>query len=357
MHELLTQSEQVFREAWSNQEFPEVTEMLPGLFCIPVPMQANPLRYVMSYVFTQGQNAIVVDPGWPTDASWEAFQAGLETIGVSLSNIEGVIVTHGHTDHYGLVGRLQQVSGAWLAIHEQDAALISNMHDEQETYEATRHGWLQKLGLDEEGLLRATSVETGKGLPEVPVPPVFAPEHFVTPNQIIEVPGYSLKVHWTPGHSPGHICLELVDQGVMIAGDHLLPRITPNISSFSDHGKNALIDYLRSLEATKLLHLEFILPAHQWPFGDPLERIQAIEDHHQIRLDEIDSAVQQHDEITIAELARAITWKRPFEELSGFQLRAALGETLAHVHTLVTRERVEAVHEGTDDVIRFTSQR
>src|ERR1700716_4196221 len=109
---------------------PPVEQVRPGLWSLPVPIPNNPLRYVLVYVFDTRRGPYLVDAGWNTDDSYAVLCAGLTEAGFTIGDVQGVLVTHIHPDHYGLAGRVREASGAWVALHPADAALIHDRYEE-----------------------------------------------------------------------------------------------------------------------------------------------------------------------------------------------------------------------------------
>src|SRR5271163_3894082 len=110
--------------------FPPVEQLRPGISVVPVPIPANSLRYVYVYVFETDAGPYIVDAGWNTDEAFSALSLGLEAVGTSIQDVQGILVTHIHPDHYGLAGRVREASGAWVAPHPADAALIIDRYDD-----------------------------------------------------------------------------------------------------------------------------------------------------------------------------------------------------------------------------------
>ena len=104
----------------------------------------------------------------------------------------------------------------------------------------------------------------------------------VEDGQYLNLLGEEYRVIWTPGHSDGHICLFRERDGVFIAADHVLPRITPNVGLYSDNDRaNPLGDYLDSLRKVQNLPASIVLPGHGEPFTDLAGRVQEIIEHHE----------------------------------------------------------------------------
>ena len=105
----------------------------------------------------------------------------------------------------------------------------------------------------------------------MPVRPLVDP---VVPDVLLEdgarpeVPGWDLTAIWTPGHSPGHLCFYEARHELMLSGDHVLPRITPNIPFHPQAGANPLGDFLTSLDKLEPYEVEEVLPAHEYRFFD-----------------------------------------------------------------------------------------
>ena len=113
------------------------------------------------------------------------------------------------------------------------------------------------------------------------------PDVLFEDGQVVDLPGWPLRTVWTPGHSPGHVCFHSAEQRLLLSGDHILPRITPNISVHAQQFPNPLGDYLESLAKVRDLGSDEVLPAHEYRFADLGSRIDEITAHHTDRLEEI----------------------------------------------------------------------
>src|SRR3954470_8784914 len=198
---------------------PPVERVRPGLWSIPVPLPNNSLRYVFVYAFETDAGPFIVDAGWNTDDAFDALDAGLRQAGSSISEVQGVLVTHIHPDHYGLAGRVREASGAWIGLHPADAALVHDRYFQPESLLGQGRDVLQAAGAPEDEL---------PGLGEASMA-VRAFVDAVDPDVLIEdgdkadIPGWDVRAIWTPGHSPGHLCFAVPDLRLMLTGDHVLP--------------------------------------------------------------------------------------------------------------------------------------
>jgi glyoxylase-like metal-dependent hydrolase (beta-lactamase superfamily II) len=89
------------------------------------PIPDSPLRYTLTYLVAAGNGLVVVDPGWDTEAGWQALAAGLTTAGASPADVTGIVVTHIHPDHHGLSARLRDACGGWVAMHPGERDSLS----------------------------------------------------------------------------------------------------------------------------------------------------------------------------------------------------------------------------------------
>jgi len=174
---------------------------------------------------------------------------------------------------------------------------------------------------------------------------VALPDILIEDDQLLELPGWDFRAVWTPGHSPGHICLYSDDHNLLLSGDHVLPRITPNISFHSQQFANPLGDYLESLAKVRALHPDEVLPAHEYRFSGLEERVDALTKHHVDRLLETEGILEKNPGFSCWDLTLALSWSRPWDDIHDYMQRAANGETLAHLVLLERRGRV--VREAT----------
>ena len=329
------------KEAWDRNVIPPVEKVRPGMWSIPVPIPNNPLRYVSVYVLELDNGVALVDAGWPTDDAWDALNAGLTEAGGSMSDVRAVVVTHLHPDHYGLAGRVREASGAWVGLHPEDASLLDARYHDTDGLVGRMRELLAMSGVPQDKLpdLAMASMEIKATLN------VALPDILIEDDQLLELPGWDFRAVWTPGHSPGHICLYSDDHKLLLSGDHVLPRITPNISFHSQQFANPLGDYLESLAKVRALHPDEVLPAHEYRFSGLEDRVDALTKHHTDRLLEIEGILEKNPGTSCWDITLALSWSRPWDDIHDYMQRAANGETLAHLVLLERRGRV--VREST----------
>jgi len=327
------------REAWQRRVMPPVEQLDQDLWSIPVPIPDNPLRYVSAYAFGTGPGLVLIDAGWGSEQSWRSLLTGLESIGAGIADVRGVLLTHLHYDHVGLAGRIRQASGAWIAMHPADRAVLARPdYRRAELAVALEAEFLRDLGASpaEAAAAVGTAAEWEK------YATMALADRLLTDGELADVPGWKLRAVHTPGHTPGHLCFVDERSRRLFSGDHILPRITPNISVQRATPPDPLGDYLDSLARTRDLDVDEVLPAHEWRFLGLTERIDAIAAHHERRLAELLAAVRRRPGSTPWQLAGQLTWSRPWDQYSGQMRIFAVTETAAHVHQLERRGLVTA---------------
>jgi glyoxylase-like metal-dependent hydrolase (beta-lactamase superfamily II) len=325
------------KEAWDRNVLPPVEQVRPGLWSIPVPIPNNPLRYVLVYAFELSTGGVaLVDAGWNTDEAWSALNDGLAQAGGSTADVEAVMVTHIHPDHYGLAGRVREASGAWIGLHPADAVMLESRYGDTDELLDKMFHLLIDSGVPPDRLPDLALASMGvKSMVTMAQPDVL----FEDGKEIV-LPGWTLRTIWTPGHSPGHVCFYSEDHKLLVSGDHVLPRITPNISVHSQQISNPLGDYLDSLNKVRDLGTEEVLPAHEYRFSGLPGRLDEIIAHHGARLEEIEQVLADHPGSTAWQITVQLHWSRPWDEIQSFMQRQANGETLAHCVLLELEGRV-----------------
>ncbi|MEU8798792.1 MBL fold metallo-hydrolase [Spirillospora sp. NPDC048819] len=324
---------------------PEPEDLGGGLWSVPVPIPDNPLAYTLVYAVESPEGPVLIDAGWQHEDAWTALRDGLGTFGIDVADVRGVVVTHYHPDHAGLAGRVRETSGAWIAMHHLDADIVrlfrSTDQGGRRSFELTA---LRRAGASEPEL--AAPVESRR------VDPPAQPDRELSDGDLIDLPGRKLRAIWTPGHSPGHICLHLEDGDRIFTGDHVLPRITPHIGlyPYDIPDIDPLSEFLGSLDKVSAMSVDEVLPAHQFRFNGLSGRAREIIDHHEQRLAEV-TALLSSRPISLWDLTAGLTWRHPWADMSQTARRMAAAEAAAHIRTLETRG--VAHREGTDDPLRY----
>ncbi len=328
-----------------------MTEIIPGIYQLQIPIPNNPLGYTNVYLLHSDGEYLLIDAGWDGEVALQSLKKQTAEIGVDLKDISRIIVTHGHHDHYGLVGRLREIFRPKVILHYLDKELIRQRVINADELLRQTDQWLRLNGLPTNLLLPSRPVpgETRRSIAPTP------PDITVRGGEIISVEDFNLQVIWTPGHSPGHICLYEPTQKILFSGDHVLPVITPNISLPPQSESNPLGDFLKSLNTVKQLDVKLVLPAHEHRFTDLKKRVEEIIQHHEQRNSEILETIKTEPK-TAYQIATGITWIPEegginFQNLAPWDKRMAVSETLAHLQAMTIDQKIAKFNR--DSVIYY----
>jgi glyoxylase-like metal-dependent hydrolase (beta-lactamase superfamily II) len=308
---------------------PPVAEITPGLWRITLPLPFD-LRQVHVHLLSlgPGEGWLLIDTGLNNEDNRAALQAGLAVAGIRLAEIRTILLTHTHPDHVGNSILLQRETGAKLLLHRREQELLHTIEQAPDTI------------ID--GLLEAAGAPLEQARPTKEAFLVLRKSFRVQPAETLLEGGETFDTGLgraeaiaTPGHAPGHLCLYLRDRQILIAGDHVLPVITPVISW--SPGDDNLERYLHSLDVIDACRGALALPSHGERIEDLTQRTQEIRQHHKKRCSLI-AATLGDVEPTAHELVPFI-WKRT---LSPFNYRFALDEVLAHLAYLEGLQQVES---------------
>ncbi|MBI4320145.1 MAG: MBL fold metallo-hydrolase [Chloroflexi bacterium] len=314
-------------------------EIIPGVHQLKVPIPNNPLGHLNSYLIRGDKGCLLVDTGWNTEEAFVSLGDGLRELGLGFKDIAVTVITHVHPDHYGLAGRIRQTSPTRFAFHLWEQALIEPRYVHFSELQLKMGQFLRNHGVPAE---TAAPLERAS-LPALDFVTVAWPDEVLYGGETYKVGEFQLEVIWTPGHSPGHVCLYESTKKLLFAGDHILPTITPNVSYHLQSGSNPLGDYLHSLNLLRRLPISLVLPAHEDVFQDARARIEEIVRHHEEREKHIVYIIANEPQ-TAYSVAQQLAWNIPgksWERLDALHQRFAVTETIAHLELLRLEGRLE----------------
>jgi glyoxylase-like metal-dependent hydrolase (beta-lactamase superfamily II) len=332
------------RDAWRRRVLPPVEAVRPGLWSIPVPIPVGTLRYTLVYALELADGLALVDVGYDTDEGWTALRTGLAATGHEVSDVRWLFVTQVHRDHYGLADRLRDEVGCRIGMHRLEAAGLTQDESGVAARRSAMTAWLLRCGVadgETDAMLPPSLGGVGLRVPE--------PDLLIEDGDRLPVRPWRIDALWTPGHTPGHLCF--VDDGerLLLSGDHVLPRITSNISSDPRQREAAadpLSTYLASLDKVAHLDVAEVLPAHEHRFAGIAARVADLRRHHSRRLGDVLGVLAGGTGLTAWDVATGLEWARPWSMGTPTIHRMALGETLAHLVVLREQGRAVCVADG-----------
>ena len=311
---------------------PDPERLDASTFVIPMPTGIPLVPTVFCYLLVdRGGDGYLVDPGAPVPGAAERLQRAVADAGVA--RIRACIATHGHIDHLGLVAEARTAFGAeYWASRVEPNLTSAPWRDRTELLAA-----LEEWGVPDDA--RADLVAAGE-FADADVP---EPDLALNDGDALPIPGRTVRVVATPGHTPGHLCF--VDDGLegagaerrLFAGDHLLPHLVPGIGLGSPFDENPVDAGLASLERLRELGDVEVLPGHGYRYRGLEARIAQIRAHHESRTAEVRTVLAEVATRSIWEVATRLTWSAGWEGMRGFRRLSALGQTELHV------ERVRAL--------------
>jgi len=305
-----------------------LSEVAAGVFelRLPIPFEDG---LVNVFLFTDGAEADLLDCGMNSEESLDAIHRALEQLGSR--KLRRLVVTHIHPDHYGAAGMLAGDGLADLYIHRLEVPLVHPRYVELEHLVAEVRHYLLVNGVppDEAEVLSNSQRSLSQ------VVKTAEPSVQLDGAESVQMGSRQLRVEWTPGHSPGHICLYEPAEGLLFAGDHILPELSPNIGLHPQSTPDPLHEYLLGLARMSAYTPKLVLPAHGRPFTEVTARVDALVSHHRRRLDQILEILGREEK---SGWQVALDLWGPRDNL--YEKRLALQEGLAHLQALAVEARV-----------------
>jgi len=308
-----------------------LAQIAEGIYQIPLPLPF-PLRIVNCYLLRDGDGWAIVDSGLNYPPGQDAWRAAFAALGISPQSISRIILTHAHPDHYGMAGWLAALSGAPVLLSPDEQTFAERVWGGGEPVYRAVTDFFRSHGMPED--LTVAVYEQMAALRPMIQP--MAVTTALPPGTRLRIGSREFQTIPTPGHSDGHVVLYCAEERLLLCGDTVLIKITPNISLWPHGRPNPLADFLQSLERLSQLDVAVALPGHG-PLIDSFgRRLNELRAHHDERLRAVERATAVG--ATAFAVCRAIF---PTEQLSPHQIRFAMAETLAHLEYLVGIGRLE----------------
>jgi glyoxylase-like metal-dependent hydrolase (beta-lactamase superfamily II) len=319
--------------SWTD---PGAFPVADGVHRIPLPLPNDGLRAVNVYVLAGEDGLTCIDGGWALAESRSQLEDSLREIGHHPRDIASFLVTHVHRDHYTQAIALREEFGrpvVSLGAAEKGAIdwVRAGNQDGQLDVRLRRAGALELARTWRERVAHAPLVPEAWGYPD----------HWLKGDVTVVAGHRTLEALATPGHTAGHYVFADQSAGLLFAGDHVLPTITPSVGFEATPTGHALTDFLASLAKVRALPDLTLLPAHGAVGMSSHARIDELLAHHEHRLALCREAVASGSE-TAYEVAQQLAWTRrehKLRDLDPFNAGLAIMETAVHLDLL------EATHE------------
>ncbi len=303
------------------------------------------LDHINLWVLDDDEGCTLVDCGLATDETRHAWEAVFQDPAFK-GPVRRVISTHFHPDHVGLAGWLCARWNVPLCMTHSEwltGRMISL--DTSPAIVSSQAAFYRAAGCAEDFL---AAVESRGNAYASRIDPIPAEFHRLRDNDTLCIGGRSWRIMVGRGHAPEHATLYCAELGLLISGDQILPRISPNVGVWANEPEaEPLSDFLDSLELFKTLPADtLVLPSHDRPFHGLHPRLDDLAAHHDARLSDLLGALYRP--MTAMEAAPALFRRKLDHHQTGF----AVGEVLAHLHLLRAREQVTRTREA-DGIHRY----
>jgi len=320
--------------------FPESENITP--IAVPVPGLSN-LITVNLYALGKGPITLI-DTCLKAPGTLEYIGAALHDWGLDISDVERIIITHGHMDHFGLASVIRKMARRPVEcfVHAQDRWQISSENFGKEIWSEEADALMATAGMPQEEKERvrkrfASFRELGDPLDDVSA---------FEDGTEFEGEGYHLKVVHTPGHTPGSCCIYESGQKILFSGDTLIKHITPNPlvvikrNGLRDPGYKSLKAYSQSLDRLAGLDIKYVFTGHGEYIRDLPGLISTYKRHHRERMELVWKALHNRTR-TLYEIIGDV-----IHEVPDGDMFLAISEVLVHLEILIDDERAELIDPG-----------
>ncbi len=308
-------------------------------------LEAFPRFYANVYLLDDGARRVLIDCGSVWESSNRNLVAGLASleteygVRIGLADLDAILITHGHMDHFGGLQFVRQHTAAPVGVHVLDRPILAHYEERVVVASQQLRVFLRRCGLSpqsQDGLMRMYSAP--KSLYHS-----IEVEFLLAEGEPVLVPDgrggafdLGIEVIHVPGHCPGQVCLRIDD--VMLTADHVLARTTPHQAPESITLNTGLGHYLDSLVKIAALPAPRVaLGGHEQEIADGPGRAREIVGVHHERLAKIfDFCVEPR---TTTEISRSL-----FGDLKGYNVLLGLEEAGAHVEYLHQRGKLVAAN-------------
>jgi glyoxylase-like metal-dependent hydrolase (beta-lactamase superfamily II) len=324
-------------------------ELAPNLWQLALPITEHSLGGANAFLLRDHDGYVLFDCGTDSPECTDALTRQLAALGVPFAALHTIVVSHGHPDHGGQAQRIQEWSGARTLFHEREARYIGYPHAGGEADRQQLRVWLREYGFPDEEIERLIGNPRTSRRHTIAV----QPEQWLVGGETLAIGDYRFEVMWTPGHTPGHICLFEPTRRLLLCGDHILGVVTPNVGLHPLHTGNPMPGYLDSLADLATRDIELTLPGHGDPIADLGQQTAELTRRQLNRRAQLHALLAATPQ-SAYDLAAQV-WSKPgrrtWSQFHGHLKRNAVGTLAAHLDVLATTGAARADTE--DGVVRY----
>ena len=304
-------------------------ELYKNIFMEELPLPNNPLKYLNLYIVKGDNVSMMVDTGFNREDTKENIERVFKELNLKYENTI-LYLTHLHSDHAGLASHFQE-KGMEVYMSKMDGDLLNtSIHKSQSMWvDTVEHSIWQGLKEDE------LDIEDHPGYKFRPLKHVDYKEAVI--GETIKVGEYTFEIIDLKGHTPGITGLYEREHKILFCGDHILGKITPNITFWGTQYGDSLGNYFKNLDKVYDMEIDHLFSSHRFLVEDHRVRIDELKLHHKKRLDEAVNTLKKHDRATVRQVAKEMHWEISSKNWDNFpkaQKWFAAGEAHAHLEHL-----------------------
>lgn len=315
----------------------EIKKLQDGVYCKIIPLRGNPLKSINIYMVKSKGEAMIVDTGFNTEEIRKEMMDYINDMEIDLSKTK-LFLTHLHSDHTGLGSWFSEELGVEVYMGDVDYKMMNDMADANSPRWKDVMETTHMQGLDEDEL----KIDDHPGFKYRPKKKF--PYTSLNPGDALTVGDFKFVGVDFSGHTPGMVGLYEKDKKILFCGDHLLKKITPNITFWSFEVGDSLGRYLKNIEKVKDMEIDHLYSSHRELITDISGRIEELKLHHKHRVGEALKTLEENGECTVRDIAENMSWdisSKDFNKFPKSQKFFAAGEAHAHLEYLRAKGEVD----------------
>lgn len=304
-------------------------EVYKNIYMAELPLPNNPLKILNLYIVKGKDISMMIDTGFNREDTKEEIIRILKKLNLKFENTI-LYLTHLHSDHTGLATFLEK-KGMCTYISKIDGKLLNQSVNKSDSMWQNTIQQSKWQGLEEDAL----DIEEHPGFRFRPLDILNYKE--AKPGEKLKIGEYCFEIIDLRGHTPGLTGLYEREHKILFCGDHILGKITPNITFWGFEFGDSLGDYFKNLKKVYAMEVEHLFSSHRFLIENHRERIDELRKHHEKRLEEAKKALKRFGNVTVRQVAKQMHWDISSKNWGDFpksQKWFAAGEAHAHLEHL-----------------------
>ena len=315
----------------------QIKEVYEDIYQATLPLTGNPLKSINIFTIKSGDYALIIDTGFNNPENRANMEELFERLNLNPLKTK-LFLTHLHSDHVGLAKWLYDKGIGDIFISEKDGKMVENGINKEDFQwqNIIKNAHFQGLGPEN------LKIEDHPGYKNRPREAF--PHTKIKPGWEISIGDYNFVAIDEEGHTPGMLGLYEKEHKILFCGDHILGKITPNITYWGDEFGDSLGIYLKNLKKIKDLDIKHLYSSHRFLVEDVNARIDELLDHHDRRLKDVLDIINKLEKANTTEITQQMQWDIKAKDWSSFpasQKWFAVAEAAAHLKHLVIQGRIK----------------